>query len=338
MYKILLDNLSAQTIKDFIAINNIKMKKSQKKEELINDLLAKLREDENDKNIFINFYRGLSKGGKKDFFLYKLEENFDKESFINSFNKLVLEDKIFVPENREVYFRRLPNVIPNIYEIKIYQRKSHKERDSEKDRKEGNTVLEAYTYKDFRHQIYLRFELNTLNCIFGIDEDKNIKKEKRIDEITENIKKIFGEDLFYTLNSIECTNKFNIFLNDNSVITKNCLNKLNDTNNSTKYIIDMDSVLTIKNKLNDGTAQIATIKTDFINSDVSNHQVLRLARGQNELIEELKEGQGAYFYRCNTMNNYNFMKFELNTAKSSFRVLNDHITEEVILNVLSRFI
>lgn len=338
MYKILLDNLSAQTIKDFIVINDIKIKKSQKKEELINDLLEKFREDENDKNIFINFYRGLSKGGKKDFFLYKLDEDFDRESFINIFSGLALEDEIFVPQDKNIHFRRLPMVSENTYEVKIYQRKSHKERDSEKDRREGNTVLEAYTYKDFRHQIYLRFDLNTLKCIFGIDEDNSIKKDKRIDEITENIKTIFGEDLLYSLKSIECTNEFNIFLNDNSVITKNCLNKLNNTNNSTKYIIDMDSVTTIKNKLNDNSTQIATIKTDFINSDVSNHQVLRLARGQNGLTEELKEGQGAYFYRCNTMNNYNFMKFELNTAKSSFRVLNDHITEEVILDVLSRFI
>ena len=344
-YTHLLNRLTKEALKKFLKIHKIHdINQKNDKEEIMNEIIEKLK-DSSFKNNFIDYFNKIEKGGRKDFWIYKVspdvltEKNIDIRKCVN---ELETEDnkKIYFPEGETRYYFKISNN-NDMVEIKAVQQKESINRNESEDyTTQDGKIFKCYIPEYIRHVTYYRiiFKSDFVYFLFGVEPwglylRTNLKLKLAFDDF----EAIFKVDMKELLVPLDIENKTKSLLEKENVITKIIDDKVKDNAQAAKFTISKENPKRIRAALNSGDLNLQDIKTNYIEQDVKDHEVLQAALKENIELEP-RAGQAFYFFESNLTNECDYFKFEIIVSETRIKIFNDDTTIEELENVFSYFI
>lgn len=331
-------------MKNFLKeIKNEDIKKNLKKLDMEKEIIEKMNTDNDFNKSFIDYFYKIERGGRKDFWFYKVEDDINEEEknkIKSNFSKLIQEnkEKIYYPEDDSRKYFRVEQSKDNVLEFKAIQKKYYEENEPEKTQIRNGEVIRTSKLKELRHVSYYKISMNDseIKILIGIDTWKDLKTKDKLIMAMDDLK-IILEDKINLIKTENIKETVKNFLDRENIITKNVIERIKNKKQSAKLNMDFERPTTILKLLNDGQTDIEQLKTFYYTDDISSHEFSKIAE-QNEIETDREAGEGHYYFYDNDLEEYNYFKFHISGLEARFRNSNDYIKIGDLENVFSNII
>ncbi|WP_231426983.1 hypothetical protein [Pedobacter sp. Leaf250] len=342
MYDIIFNALTSEALKKFLKFSgNTEIKLSQNKNDLIKDIDENIKSDAHFKEAFISFYRQIEKAGRKDFWFAELRAPFANSTLNiirNRINKLEKEGlEIYIPPNEgdTKYFNVSRN--DDSIEIKVVRKKIIREQDISKNSFDADYEYVAYKKTPIRHVTYIKFDLSKQHIIMGVDVWRTLNTSEKLRQLEKDMEFIFGDGFWSSIKFSDIKLKAGELLGKyDYIITRELKQQVTSkANQGAVFNIDTGRVATIRKELNDGSIKLNNIKDKYIEDDVRDNAIFKVA-ASNNIERTTKGGSAILFYYSDITELHEYIKFDVFAAESRIKFTHDNTTLEELDNVFSK--
>lgn len=325
---------------------NSGIKRNIKKDELQENVLAKVEEDATVKQKFFEWFRIVERAGHKEFnfFSYEIESE-DLLELKTKIEAIELEDTSrppIMPNFEDGRIFQYTKLTENRYLIKAVQLSKKQIRVEEMDPEpsEDGYFFKAYTVQDFRHVTTYEFSLKESNLclVVGIDSGVYSGERNKWDLIKDDLElltNIRPELLIKT----EVIQKLSDLIEKSNVITKRQSDIHKEKKQGASYSQDTNPVTRVISRLNHKKTPLSidSIKSEFSDEDVSSNTVKNAAKINNiELTTIGAELQ--FYYFLEIIGKYQVVRFTCDARNGRISTMNSDTPWDGLINVLQSFV